>query len=68
MAKNKLGAIVVGLVAVQPLLLTIVTQFGKPTGEDRPGDLFAWVFTTLAFGPVIGLVWIRGWRGSDSAP
>ncbi len=69
LAATKRGAIGVGVVAIQPLVLTIMTQFGEP---DAPAvnaglDVGGWLVLSLIFGPVVGLTWVHGWSRSDNA-
>ncbi len=61
LAKSRLGAVLVGMVAVQPLLAAInyMEMRGSPAAVDEL--VFVWGGMTLAFGPVIGLAWIRPW-------
>ena len=61
-AKSKTGAVVVGMIAIQPFLygimLIVRAVEEEPIGSG--GELFTWLVMTAVFGPVIGLSWIRG--------
>jgi hypothetical protein len=60
LARNKIGASVVGMVSIQPFLYGI---FLITSDEPQSGgtNLFVWLLMTIIFGPVIGLAWIRPW-------
>ncbi len=53
-ARSKPGAILVGAVALQPLLLAILFVEGY--------DWLTWVIMTAVFGPVVGIAWVHRWH------
>jgi|GEM_PF-3211246 len=71
LAKSRLGAVRVGMVAVQPLLAAIfyMEMRSDPTAGDAL--VFMWGGMTLVFGPAIGLAWTRPWyspvKGGDAS-
>ena len=65
LAKHKLGAALVGIVAIQPWLYGILLIIQSEQPVDSGADTFAWIMMTLIFGPAIGLSWIRPWHAPD---
>ena len=58
-----------GIVAVQPLLLTIMTRIDGPATQPSSagGDFVVWLVMSLLFGTAIGVGWIRAWSDSSKA-
>jgi hypothetical protein len=59
-ATTRIGAALVGIVAIQPFLWGIAMMSQLWDGPGEPGEqLITWIIMSLIFGPVIGLTWIR---------
>ncbi len=69
LARNRAGAALAGIAAIQPILYVVVwiIDHFEPGPQDAVATAAVWIVMTLMLGPIIGLRWIRPYHDGSAA-